>query len=283
MEPPVVRCRQAMGTIFRISVLHPRSMYATQAADAALDELAPLESQLSRFLPGSDIWRLNRAEPGHRIVVDLATYDCLRLALTMEHDTYGAFDVAYRSKPIRPASQAITLDPTHPTVCTNTHGVQLDLGGIGKGFALDQMAQLLAQWDITVALLQASDSTVLALGAPRGRVGWPVRFGRGVHARTLLLNNAAFSGSGTAVKGSHVIDPRTGRPVERSQVWARAATAARADAFSTAFLILNENRIGECCHAQRHVNGYIEHPADGRIRKIGCVRSATIRSMPRND
>ena len=102
------------------------------------------------------------------------TFQCLRIALDLYEDTGGAFDIAYGSTRSPKTMKSIELGARGCTARVLAEGVQLDLGGIGKGFALDRMAALLREWDMESALLQASASTVLALGAPRGEPGWPI-------------------------------------------------------------------------------------------------------------
>ena len=110
------------------------------------------------------------------------------------------------------------------------------------------MAEVLREWDVTAALLSASTSTILALDPPPGQSGWSVAFGLDHDLRRLSLAHEAVSGSGIGVKGRHIINPRTGRPADRCvQAWARAATAAQADALSTAFMIMDGEEIERCC------------------------------------
>ena len=141
-------------------------------------------------------------------------------------------------------SPRFALDEAEHTVRVLADGVCLDLGGIGKGFALDRMAALLREWEIASVLLCASTSTLLALDPPPGEEGWAVEFGSDEAPQRLHLANGAFGASGIAVKGSHIIDPRTGRPAEgRFRAWAAAPTGAVADALSTAFMVMGEDEI----------------------------------------
>ncbi len=264
-------CRQAMGTEFQITVAHPDAVYARQAMQAALDQLSVIESRLSRFIMSSDISRLNQAAPGESIVVDVSTYDCLRHALQLERETGGAFNIAYASVPRVSSGRAISLDARRPLVCVRVAGVRLDMGGIGKGFALDQMADLLCQWDIRRVLLAASASTLLAVAPPSPQSGgWPVHFGAGRQRVTVTLCRSAISGTGTEVKGRHVTDPATGRPAaRRDQVWAQAPTGTWADALSTAFFVMDDQHIRSFCRSHPQVRGWVQS-AEGRPIQIGA-------------
>jgi thiamine biosynthesis lipoprotein len=237
-----------MATTFKVTLAHGDAAYARQAGAAALAELDRIEGLLSRFVDSSDISRINGLARGHGTLVHLDTFDCLRIALDVYRETGGAFDVAYGSRGPWSAGPRFELDQTSPTVRVLDVGVRLDLGGIGKGFALDRMAALLADWDIAAALLAASTSTVLATGAPPGEEGWPVVFGPEEKPQTLRLKDRALSGSGTAVQGSHIIDPRTGRPASGPlRAWSSAPTAAMADALSTAFMVMSETEVRDLC------------------------------------
>ncbi len=246
---------EAMGTRFELRIASADPVYARQAAAEALAELDLIESRLSRFVENSDIARINRLAAGESTVASLDAFECLRIALAVQREMGGAFDVAYSSAGKAPGRVQIALDEKEHTVRVLVDGVRLDLGGIGKGFALDRMAALLREWDIESALLSASTSTLLALAAPPGERGWPVRFGPEARPRRLLLAGRAFSGSGTAVKGDHIVDPRTGRPAQRwLRAWAAAPTAAVADALSTAFMVMTEEEMREYCRVHEEVS-----------------------------
>lgn len=268
------RCR-AMGTEFRITVAHADTALASQAIRAAMDQLATLESRLSRYVASSDIARLNHTQRNGSLIVDICTYDCLRIALQVERATDGAFNVAYASTPRVFCSQAIELDARRPTVRVCADGVRLDLGGIGKGFALDQMGHTLRQWDVPRALLAASASTMLALDSPNTTCrGWPMHLGHGRDRADLSVCHAAVSGTGISVKGRHVIDSTTGLPaVRHSQVWAQAPTGAWADALSTAFFIMKNEQIGLFCQRHPAVMAWAES-ADGRPVRIPAATAA---------
>jgi len=274
---------EAMATTFEILILHDDAQYAKQAAWEAFDELDRLEAELSRFIENSDIARINNLATNQSLPIGLAAFECLQLSAQVYNETNGAFDITIGSlfscwlnedKTARQPSDEkldfarrhtgthlLKLDEAEHTVELLTSPVQVDLGGIGKGYAVDKMAELLREWSIDTALLHAGYSSVLAFGCPSGTNGWPVtlsnpprRFasqtrssgGKQTLAR-LHLRDMALAGSGLQ-KGRHIIDPRTYRPVEgKLAAWASAATAATADALSTAFMAMSPDEVGKYC------------------------------------
>jgi thiamine biosynthesis lipoprotein len=275
---------QAMNTVFEIVCAHPDPPYARQAAWAAFDVAGRLEQELSRFIENSDISRINSLAAGQSVRVNRWTMECLELARLAWAETAGAFDISLGS-----GLGTLSLDPLRLEVRANASGVRLDLGGIGKGYAVDRMAEVLAEWGVGRALIHAGFSSVLALEAPEGCEGWPLTMSppEGAAAAPFILIQAkrrAFSASGTQ-KGDHIVDPRTGQPARlRRAAWASAPVGALADfcrnarsapaaaigespaavveAFSTAFLILDARAIEDCC---RKYPGLESWTLDNRI------------------
>jgi thiamine biosynthesis lipoprotein len=255
-----------MAAMFQITVVEPDPVYAGQAAAAALAELEGIENRLSRHVETSDISRINRLALGEATTVHPDTFQCLRIALQVQAATGRAFDAAYASA-VRPdEGSPIELIEPGCVVRVLADGVRLDLGAIGKGFALDRMAALLAQWDIGAALLSASTSSVLALSPPPGEPGWAIHVGTDHAPRRLWLLNQAIGASGTAVRGAHIIDPRTGRPAEgKFRAWAIAPTAAEADALSTAFMVMADDEVNEYCRCHSDISAHLLHAPAGEL------------------
>jgi thiamine biosynthesis lipoprotein len=140
--------------------------------------------------------------------------------------------------------------------------LDLDLGGVGKGYALDRALEVLEEWSIANALLHSGTSTAIGIGPgpdPRGRrPGWPVGAATAWDCprapEEVRLRNRALSGSGTEVKGNHIIDPRTGRPAGgHLAAWASHPSAAVADALSTAFLVMTTGEVERACRSRPDV------------------------------
>ncbi len=248
---------QAMATDFRATVLHDDPDYARQAVAAAWAELDRLEGLLSRFVESSDISRINALGPGESTVVHAETMACLRVAWEVQVLTEGAFDAAHGSRGPWSPHPRFELDELRPAVRVLQPGVRLDLGGIGKGFALDRMAAILADWDVAASLLAASTSTLLGSGSPPGEEGWPAVFGPQTQPWKVFLRDRALSGSGVSVRGGHIVYPRTGRRIARPfRAWAAAPSGALADALSTAFMVMGGTEVREFCRRRPFVAGW---------------------------
>ena len=265
-------CHEAMGTTFEIFVVNQDSRLAQQAATNAFAELDKIEQEISRFVENSDVSRINKLRPNTPLLISPETFQCLELSIRMHTATAGAFDITIGHLKDKWTGEHITaipvesqfmpgsnhssmdyirLDKEPCTVQLLSQGVRIDLGGIGKGYALDRMAKLLGEWKIDKALVHGGGSTVLALGAPTGRKGWPVTLSHPLdHTRTLArlyLENLALSSSSTR-HSRHIIDPATMQPVQkRCTTWASSPDATTADALSTAFTVMSTPRIEKYC------------------------------------
>jgi len=274
---------EAMTATFEIIIAHEDKRYAEQAAWAAFEMLEKLEQDLSRFIENSDISRIHNLSVGQSLQIGLETFECLQLSRRMHSETNGAFDITVGSllrcwlnkdKTLRRPSEEelnlarqrtgmglLRLDETRYTIELLKDGVQVDLGGIGKGYAVDKIAELLREWSIDVALIHGGYSSVLALGAPQGTKGWLVTLSHPRNRKQtlarLVLENRAVSGSGLQ-RGRHIVDPRTARPVEaKSATWACARDAATTDALSTSFMIMSPDEVKQYCSRHRDVSAML--------------------------
>ncbi len=258
---------EAMATRFTVDVsaADADAAYAAQAANAVRLEVERLEEELSRFKPGSEIWRLSQLRVGQSARLGLAAWDCLALAKSLHEETGGAFDITVGplmrlwrqgdGSPRQPSAEEIVevrgitgshlfeLNEEELSITVHAYPMVFDLGGVGKGYALDQAVQILHDWGIHNALLNAGNSTVLALGEGT----WPVSIDDG-NTRLVPLRDRALSGTGFAEQGQHIMDPCTLQPVPvKHRRYALAPTAALADALSTAFMVMTEDEIRALC------------------------------------
>jgi FAD:protein FMN transferase len=243
---------RAMATYFEVRIADEERSYAAQAAQAAVDLLDKLESHLSRFRANSDIAQIAQLVPGEKIRLSEPTFACLEIAKKMELATFGAFSATASAMQTQTFLPQWHLLPEELAIQCDSGQLHFDLGAIGKGFALDRMAELLRNWDCPSFLLVAGGSSILSGGPPKNTAGWSCGLGDGHALQGFLLTYASLSGSGLAVKGSHILDPRTGQPaVRQSRAWALADTAAESDALSTACMVLSEPELEEVL-AQNH-------------------------------
>jgi thiamine biosynthesis lipoprotein len=252
----------------QFAVLLPPDSPAVAAARQALAEADRIEAAWSVFRQESDLSVLNRLAGSGPQPVTPELAALLARCQAFTRDTAGAFDItatplsrcwgllARHGRLPDPdtllAARAlvgmdkVVIDPAAepPTVTLQTRGGELNLGAIGKGYAVDRIARQLREDGVGPSLVSAGDSSIAAVGAPRG--GWVIGIrGAGATLR-LRLRHGATGTSGSDEQGldaggsrrGHVIDPRTGEPVDaRRRVTVVARDATTADALSTAFLI----------------------------------------------
>jgi len=272
---------KAMATVFEILIGHPDGAYAQKAALEAFLLIDRMEGDFSRFIGNSDISRINHAAVREPVQVNPAVFECLRRSMAAWEMTGGAFDVTVgylkdsggKSGPsvskTAAGMDALILDGSGFMV-TKTRPVEIDLGGIGKGFALDRAADLLLEWDLPDVFLHGGTSSVLARGCPAGRDGWEVTISnpedRGRILHRFVLRDRSMSGSGVE-KGFHIIDPERLKPVQDSlAAWALAKDAAFADALSTAFMVMRWEDVRRLCSENPDVKAVV-------VRKDGEVLS----------
>jgi thiamine biosynthesis lipoprotein len=255
--------RYAMGTMFDVIVFHHSRADAMRVIEEAFTEIDRLERVMSHYRSDSDLSKLNR-EAQHRAVrVDASLYEILRDSIEFSRRSRGRFDVTIA--PLLRLWRASADDGHAPTPeaiaqarrcvgyekidLSGTDGIrfrsdclEVDLGGIGKGYAVDRALGILTSAGIRRAMVNAGGSSISAVGAPPGRNGWPVLLGEAdAGGMVLLLDRQSVSTSqrDTSKRFGEIIDPLTGGPASRShRVSVIAPTATTADALSTTLLML---------------------------------------------
>lgn len=270
--------REAMACKFAVYLNAGQHEHAAEAAVAALDRVDALEDQLTVYREHSEVSRLNQTAAAAPVDVEAGLFGLLLRALEIHRETDGAFDITsgplskvwgfYRragSVPddaslaealSRVGGQSIELDAQRQTVHFTRPGGEINLGGIGKGYALDVVARQLADAGVGDFLIHGGHSSVLARGSRIGPLapesgGWIVGVKHPLRPEQRLaevsLRNRALGTSGSAAQSffhqgrryGHILDPRTGRPADKLlSATVIAPSAADADALATAFYVL---------------------------------------------
>ncbi len=255
----------AMATLFETIIFANDGDYARQASAAIFSEVDRITRIFDRFDPTSEVSRIGRLGPGDSMRIGIETVECLGLAARIQDETEGVFDVNFRAEgnlhlsgllQFKRTSGGFELTRLRGETGSEAPPIDLDLGGIGKGYALDRALEILKDWDVGNALLHAGTSTAIAVGdgpcSEDGGGGWPIGVSGcqvGSQAPMVIrLKNRAVSGSGPEVKGGHITDPRTRRPATgHIASWASHPSATVADALSTAFLIMASDEVRDFC------------------------------------
>jgi thiamine biosynthesis lipoprotein len=293
-EFPLVRfSRRVMATTFEV-MLPFGTPDAVPAAEGALDEIDRLEAQLTVYRDTSEVSRLNRAAFHAAIPVEEGLYGLLEMAARITAESEGAFDVTsgalikawgFFCGPRRVPSDAeraaamervgmrhVVLDHDTRTARFLRPGLEINLGSIGKGYALDRAAEILrGRWNLSRALLHGGHSSVYAIGTEPGEErGWAVGIGHpwepGRRVALLRLRDRALGTSAATHrhlehegrKLGHVLDPRSGWPAEGiALASAVAPTAAEADALATAFYVRGAEWTRAYCDARPDVGAVL--------------------------
>ena len=301
--------RRAMACRFEIT-LDSRDAAAVPAARDALNAIDRLEDALSVFRDGSVISGINRGAAHQAIATDEDTFGLLCLCGEIFARTGGAFDIT--STPLsrcwgflqrdgrvppraaldaarsRVGFDGVRLDAASRSVRFLRPGVELNLGAIGKGHALDRVAATMRDAGVAHALLSAGRSSIQAIGG-RGE-GWFIELvsprADGAPLADVFLHDAAIGTSGAGdqfvivdgVRYGHVIDPRSGVPaagVESAS--AIASSAAVADALSTAFLVGGAALADAYCARHPGVMAIVTEEGATRPRVFGRHPGARVR------
>lgn len=285
---------QAMATQFSIQLMHHDKTIAAAVAEKCFERIDELELKLSRFIPDSDISRINKMESGTDMLLDMETYECLKAAIEVMQITGGIFDIGtaqmtdvfkgfkkgilnsieYKNALEKVFEEkqkgSLFVDPENPKIYCIEEGIKIDLGGIGKGYALDQLNIILQDYGIDDFALNAGDSSILVKSNTDQKPYWEYTIANLEQEEKVQLKNTAVSASGFYWNDKHIFDPLTGRndrTPEFERIWVSTPNAAYSDAFSTAFFLMNEREI-EKIHGETSLINWIRYSKDGNIYQI---------------
>ena len=264
--------RLSMACVYAIDAYGPDAAALPRIVDEAFDEVDRIDRLMSHYKADSPLSRINREAAIHPVTVEPELFDFIAVALRYNRESGGAFDIT-----VGPLMKAwgffggdgrmpsgdqlaaarrhvgaahIVLNPAERTIAFDEPGVELDLGGIAKGYAVDRAIALLERRQVAAALVSAGGSTIYGLGAPPGRPGWDVTIQDPIDSRkaaiTVVLKDRALSVAGRSEKSfesggvrySHIMDPRSGRPVQGMlSVAVLTSTGTAGDALDDAFFV----------------------------------------------
>lgn len=258
-----------MGTRCAVELWADDRAAGEAAIEAVLAEMRRIDAAMSTYKPDSEVSRVNAEAGNGPVRISAELFSLLETAQQYSALSHGVFDITYASvgylydyrAHVRPDEAAIEkalpsidyrqlrLDPAASTIAFGKPGMRIDLGGIGKGYAVDRGIQILMQRGVTHSLVNAGGDTRV-IGDRRGQpwvigIRHPDR--RDEVVLRIPLEDAAFSTSGDyeryfdedGVRHDHIIDPKTGRsPHGVRSVTVIASTATRTDGLTKSVFIM---------------------------------------------
>jgi thiamine biosynthesis lipoprotein len=301
--------RRAMACEFEVQLAAARDDDSMEHVFAALDLVEALESQITVYRDDSEVAAINHRAAVEPVAIEPRLFALIQEAARLHAETGGALDIT--SGPLSDAwgfsrregripsdeeiaaarrlvgMQHVTLDETTQSIAFSQPGMAINLNSMGKGYALDRMAELLHErpngYPVDDYLLHGGKSSVLARGDVPGGVtaGWtigvrhPLRPAERLAEICLRDQALSTSGSGTQFfirrgrRYGHILDPRTGRPAEGLySATVVAPTAAEAEGLSTAFYVMGPQEVERYCASHPQIAALLVGPAkrEGDVR-----------------
>jgi FAD:protein FMN transferase len=270
---PVHKTKYVMGTVYEIAAYDPSAERASAAIDEAFAEIVRLDGVLSNYRPQSDLSRLNRDGHFHAVKVPGDLYRVIQASMQYSRLSGGKFDITVAplvdmwkaalggDHVFSPAEreklrecvgyQKIRLIPPD-AVEFRSSCMRIDLGSIGKGYAVDRAVEILRSNGIENALVDAGQSSIYGIGAPPGQRAWEVHLrdpSRRVDPTVMLSGNSVSTSEQTPPSllgnetAGHIIDPENGKPLATKYALSVVAkTGTASDALSTTLLLLGPEK-----------------------------------------
>ncbi len=293
--------RISMACTYTVALYGPDPKQLPLIAAAALDEVDRIDALMSNYDSNSPLSKINREAAQHPVRVEPELFRFLQRCIEYSRQSEGAFDITvgplmkawgfFRGEGRIPwffelwsilrsvGYQKLILDEPQRTVRFERSGMELDLGGIAKGYAVDRVVEILKEQKIERAFISAGGSTLYGLGAPPEKSGWEVKLRDPLaphdpkkSASTITLKNQCLSVSGNyekffRVRGvtySHIMDPRTGRPVQNMlSVAVITQTGTDGDALDNAFYVQGVNKSQAILASYDRTEVFFFLPAEG--------------------
>lgn len=303
----------AMGTVFTVVAYGTNSTYLGEVAEQAFQEVDRLDDEMSNYKPESELSTINRDAYRRPVIITPELFSLLMKCHRYSVDTGGAFDITvgplmkswgfFRGRGRLPSSlelaqvlrrigyRHVSFDAVRRTIRFDEPGIELDLGAIAKGYAVDRVISVLRSDGIKQAFVSSGTSSLYALGSAPGEQGWQVTVRNPLHparaALVLRLQNLSLSVSGDYEKFfklggrtyAHIMDPHTGMPVENMlSTVVISPSATDSDALSTSFFVEGVRQSREYMERHSNLTAVFYLPqASGRSFKQVTVKSSVIR------
>jgi thiamine biosynthesis lipoprotein len=269
----VYKKKYIMGTVFEIAAYDQSSEHASKAIEKAFQEIVRIDDLLSNYKPDSALSNLNRSAHFHAEKVPPDLYHVIDQSIHFSRLSDGKFDISIaplvdlwkaalrggdtptraRLEEVRGCVGYEKIELTPPDqISFRSSCLQLDLGAIGKGYAVDRAAEVLHSLGIRDALINAGGSTILAMGSPPNQTAWLVHLrdpSNKKDPQIMLKDESVSTSEQTAPSllgndsAGHIIDPDTGMPLKTVfAVSAVSKTATASDALSTTLLLLGPTK-----------------------------------------
>jgi len=297
----VYKKKYIMGTVFEIAAYDQSSEHASNAIEKAFQEIVRLDDLLSDYKPDSALSSLNRSAHFHAEKVPSDLYHVVDQAVRFSKLSDGKFDISVaplvnlwkaalrgEGMPSRAPQEEIRscvgyekIELIPPDrISFRSSCLQLDLGAIGKGYAVDRAVKILRSLGVRDALVNAGGSTIFAMGSPPDKTAWLVHLrdpSNKIDPQVMLKDGSVSTSEQTAPSllgndsPGHIIDPDTGMPLRTVfAVSAVSRTATESDALSTTLLLLGPTRGKALIKSMADVSAiWISHEAQVEIESGG--------------
>jgi thiamine biosynthesis lipoprotein len=297
--------RRLMWTKFEIIAYGPDRARLGEVAEAAFEEIDRLDRQMSNYSETSELTYINRNAAREDVIVEKELFDFLKRSFEYSRTTGGTFDVTVgplmkawgffdskgrvpeagelKSVMSRVGFKHVALNERTHAIRFDREGVELDLGGIAKGYAVDRAAEILRASGVTSAFITAGSSSICAIGEPPGQTSWRVEVSdpldRSHKLEAIEIKDRSISTSGCHEKTfesggqtyCHIMDPRIGRPIEGLlSATVITQSGVEAEVLSKALMVMGVEKARMFLKIRPHVRAilYYNQPEGG----LGCAR-----------